>query len=153
MTLEVHGTRCSAAPGFSCAVLISSQLQLELHLSCVMQRLAKCCSKSVLRGHHSMCVFSMQGRLVCRQCVVCWLCFSSTLQAIVDGARNVKSWVFGMFSKHAACIERLLQCMQTEEPAASVAFSLDEGNCWNTVQLQTALDVQNIRYSPHTPVV
>ena len=26
-------------------------------------------------------------------------------------------------------------------------FSLDEGNCWNTVLLDTALDVQNIRYA------
>ena len=34
---------------------------------------------------------------------------------------------------------------QTEEPAESVSFSLDEGNCWNTIQLEVALDVQNIR--------
>jgi len=37
--------------------------------------------------------------------------------------------------------------LQTEEPADSVMFSLDEGNCWNTVLLDTALDVQNIRYA------
>lgn len=37
---------------------------------------------------------------------------------------------------------------QTEEPAESVMFSLDEGNCWNTVLLDIALDVQNIRVEP-----
>ena len=27
-------------------------------------------------------------------------------------------------------------------------FSLDQGNCWHTILLETALDVQNIRLGP-----
>ena len=30
-------------------------------------------------------------------------------------------------------------------------FSLDEGNCWNTLLLETALDVQNIRFAGSLP--
>lgn len=33
----------------------------------------------------------------------------------------------------------------TERPASNISFSLDEGRCWQTVQLAEAIDVSNIR--------
>ncbi|KAL3138147.1 hypothetical protein ABBQ38_005375 [Trebouxia sp. C0009 RCD-2024] len=50
------------------------------------------------------------------------------------------------FGDHGSII--LTARYQTEEPADSVAFSFDGGSCWNTIQLATALDVQNIRVEP-----
>ena len=36
---------------------------------------------------------------------------------------------------------------QSEEPTSQVQFSLDEGNCWHTVELAEAIDVIGIRYA------
>jgi hypothetical protein len=39
----------------------------------------------------------------------------------------------------------LLASHETEGPADSLTFSLDQGACWHTIRLQEAIDIQNIR--------
>ena len=34
---------------------------------------------------------------------------------------------------------------ETEGPADSLQFSLDQGACWHTIHLSEAIDIQNIR--------
>jgi sortilin len=39
----------------------------------------------------------------------------------------------------------LMASHETEGPADSLQFSLDQGACWHTIHLSEAIDIQNIR--------
>lgn len=39
----------------------------------------------------------------------------------------------------------LLASHETEGPADSLKFSLDQGACWHNIRLDEAIDIQNIR--------
>lgn len=39
----------------------------------------------------------------------------------------------------------LMASHETEGPAESLQFSLDQGACWHTIHLSEAIDIQNIR--------
>lgn len=40
----------------------------------------------------------------------------------------------------------LLANHETEGPADSLKFSLDQGACWHNILLEEAIDIQNIRF-------
>ncbi len=42
----------------------------------------------------------------------------------------------------------LMASHETEGPADSLQFSLDQGACWHTIHLSEAIDIQNIRCEP-----
>ncbi len=47
------------------------------------------------------------------------------------------------FGDHGGLL--LMAPHEIEAPATAVHFSMDEGACWHTIQLEEAIDVQNIR--------
>ena len=54
--------------------------------------------------------------------------------------------VCGRYGDHGGLL--IVAKHETEGPADSLLFSIDQGTCWHEIGLEEAIDVGNIRHAP-----